>query len=160
MEFERFSDEYWMAKALEQARNAAQIGEVPVGAIIVRDEQIIGAGFNQPIQLNDPSAHAEILALRQAGQSESNYRLPNSTLYVTLEPCSMCAGAMVHARVARVVYAATEPKSGVVHSQQCFFDQAFLNHQLDVKSGVLKEESAQLLKDFFKRRREEKKAKK
>ena len=154
------SDEYWMGKALEQAKKASAIGEVPVGAVLVQNDTIIGVGYNNPILLNDPTAHAEMIALRQAGQHTSNYRLPNSTLYATLEPCSMCAGAIVHARIERVVYAATEPKSGVGHSQQCFFEHDFLNHQVQVTGGVLEDEASQLIKDFFKRRRAEKQAKK
>ena len=149
-----------MAQALELAQLAAARNEVPVGAILVHQNKIIGQGFNQSIQLNDPSAHAEILALRTAGLHQRNYRLPDSTLYVTLEPCSMCAGAMVHARVGRLVYAASEPKAGVGHSQQCFFQQSFLNHQVELESGVLQEEASNMLKLFFKRRREEKRKKK
>lgn len=156
---ESLSDEYWMFKALDEAKQAERNNEVPVGAVLVQNQEIIGRGYNQPIKSNDPTAHAEIVALRQAGLIQSNYRLPESTLYVTLEPCSMCAGAIVHARVGRLVYAATEPKSGVGHSQQCFFEHAFLNHQVDVVAGVLEKESSALIKAFFKRRRQEKKLK-
>lgn len=154
------NDEFWMHKALQLASKAAAAGEVPVGAVLVQDQAVIGEGFNQPILNCDPSAHAEIIALRHAGDTAKNYRLPNTTLYVTLEPCSMCAGAIVHARVERLVYAASEPKAGVGHSQQCFFEQSFLNHKVEVVAGVLEQESSDLIKQFFKQRRDAQKAEK
>lgn len=146
-------DAYFMQQALQLAQQGAALGEVPVGAVLVHEGEIIGRGFNQPIGLNDPSAHAEMQALRDAAQRLENYRLPNTTLYVTLEPCSMCAGLLVHARVTRLVYATTEPRAGVAQSQGQFFEQPFLNHRVQVDGGVLAEESAQLLRDFFRARR-------
>ena len=146
-------DEQFMREALSLAEQGAALGEVPVGAVLVQDGEIIGRGFNSPIALNDPSAHAEVQAIRDAAAHLKNYRLPNTTLYVTLEPCSMCAGLIVHARVARVVFAAHEPRAGVVDSQGCFFAQPFLNHNVQVTGGALAEASAQLLKAFFKARR-------
>lgn len=149
----QLQDELFMREALRLAEQGAMLGEVPVGAVLVRDGEIIGRGFNSPISLSDPSAHAEVQAIRDAATQLQNYRLPATTLYVTLEPCNMCAGLIVHARVARVVFAANEPRAGVVASQGCFFEQAFLNHKVQVTGGVLAEASAQLLKDFFKARR-------
>ena len=146
-------DELFMREALRLAEQGAALGEVPVGAVLVQDGEIIGRGFNSPIALSDPSAHAEVQAIRDAAKQLQNYRLPNTTLYVTLEPCSMCAGLIVHARVARVVFAAYEPRAGVVASQGCFFAQPFLNHNVQVTGGVSAEASAQLLKAFFKARR-------
>lgn len=154
---EPFPDAYWMQQALQLADYAAQQQEVPVGAIVVLDQQIIGRGWNQPISGCDPTAHAEIMALRDAASHQQNYRLQEAELFVTLEPCSMCAGAIVHARIKRVVYAATEPKAGVVESQQCFFNSAFLNHSVEVCGGVLADESTAKLQDFFRLRREQKK---
>lgn len=149
----QLQDELFMREALRLAEQGAMLGEVPVGAVLVQDGEIIGRGFNSPISLSDPSAHAEVQAIRDAATQLQNYRLPATTLYVTLEPCNMCAGLIVHARVARVVFAANEPRAGVVASQGCFFEQAFLNHKVQVTGGVLAEASAQLLKDFFKARR-------
>lgn len=151
------SDTFWMARALELAEIAAQQSEIPVGAIVVLDGEIIGKGFNSPIHTCDPTAHAEIQAIRDACAHMSNYRLPGATLYVTLEPCSMCAGAIVHSRITRVVYGATEPKSGVVESQQSFFEYSFLNHKVEVLGGVLAEQASRQLSDFFQFRREQKK---
>ncbi|MCV2404116.1 tRNA adenosine(34) deaminase TadA [Marinomonas sp. C2222] len=151
------TDQEWMTKALELADKAAAESEIPVGAIVVLDDEIIGEGYNSPISLCDPTAHAEIQAIRMACKAVNNYRLPNATLYVTLEPCSMCAGAIVHARIGRVVYAATEPKSGVVESQGQFFDAPFLNHKVSVESGVLADSASQQLTQFFRYRREQKK---
>jgi len=150
-------DEDWMALALEQASKAASENEIPVGAIVVLDGEVIGEGYNAPISLCDPTAHAEIQAIRMACKTVHNYRLPNATLYVTLEPCSMCAGAIVHARIGRVVYGATEPKSGAVESQGHFFDAPFLNHRVDVTEGVLAETASVQLTTFFQLRREQKK---
>jgi len=146
-------DQDFMREALKLAAFAASLGEVPVGAVLVLDGQIIGRGFNRPILSNDPSAHAEMLAIRSAAKQLNNYRLPTSTLYVTLEPCSMCAGLLVHARVQRLVYGTTEPRAGMAKSQGNFFEQGFLNHRVTVEGGLLAEECAQLLRDFFKARR-------
>jgi len=152
-----FNDEYWMEKALMLADQAASEGEVPVGAILVLGNEIIGQGYNSPISCCDPTAHAEIQAIRDACQKQANYRLPKASLYVTVEPCSMCAGAIVHARIERVVYAATEPKSGAVESQNRFFEQDFLNHSVKVETGVLGTLASQKMSDFFQFRREQKK---
>lgn len=152
-----FSDEYWMEQALVLADKAASEGEVPVGAILVLDNEIIGEGYNSPINCCDPTAHAEIQAIRNACKKLANYRLPNATLYVTIEPCSMCAGAIVHARIERVVYGATEPKSGVLVSQNRFFEEPFLNHSVKVEAGVLGDLASQKMSDFFQFRREQKK---
>ena len=153
-----FSDEYWMAKAIVLAEKAEALGEVPVGALVVRDNQLVGEGWNQPISSNDPTAHAEIMALRAAGKVIGNYRLSDCDLYISLEPCAMCAGAIVHARIRRVIFAATEPKAGAVISTDRFFDRPANNHQVDVLGGVLQEKSSLLISDFFKRRRQEKKS--
>uniref|UniRef100_UPI0028B0991D tRNA adenosine(34) deaminase TadA n=1 Tax=Pseudomonas sp. TaxID=306 RepID=UPI0028B0991D len=135
------------------AAECAALGEVPVGAVLVQNGQVLGQGFNRPIIDSDPSAHAEMVAIRAAANAVGNYRLPGSTLYVTLEPCSMCAGLIVHARVSRVVFGALEPKAGIVQSQGQFFGQGFLNHRVMVEGGVLAEECGQVLSDFFKARR-------
>ena len=147
------SDEYWMQQALLLADKAASLGEVPVAALVVQNGQLIGQGWNQPISSCDPTAHAEIVALRDAATNIGNYRLVDATLYVTLEPCSMCAGAITHARIQRVVYATNEPKAGVVVSQAQFFQQAYLNHRPDVLGGVLATQSQEKLQQFFRRRR-------
>lgn len=152
-------DRHWMLQALELAQCAAALGEVPVGAVLVKDNVRVGAGFNQPISAQDPTAHAEVVALRQAAQHLGNYRMPGTTLYVTLEPCAMCAGALVHGRVERLVYAATEPKAGVVSSQDCFFEKPFLNHNVSVTQGVAAEAAGTLLSHFFRDRREQKRKK-
>ena len=151
---DRSQDLNFMREALELAVQGAALGEVPVGAVLVRDGEVLGRGFNQPIGLHDPSAHAEMQAVRAAALQVENYRLPGSTLYVTLEPCNMCAGLLVHARIARVVYAASEPRAGVAASQGEFFAQEFLNHRVLVEGGLLAEESAQLLMEFFRARRQ------
>ena len=143
----------FMQLALVEAQKARALGEVPVGAVLVSDNQVIATGHNQPISNNDPSAHAEVAALRAAGQNLSNYRLPNTTLYVTLEPCMMCCGAIMHARISRVVYGAADAKTGCVHSVLNLFDNPQLNHHTMVEGGVLAEACAQVLKDFFKERR-------
>ncbi|KGD61594.1 cytidine/deoxycytidylate deaminase family protein [Alcanivorax jadensis T9] len=147
------NDEIWMQRALELARQAAEAGEVPVGAVLVRDQRVLGEGFNQPIIAHDPTAHAEVVALRAAAETEQNYRLPGSTLYVTLEPCTMCFGALVHARVARLVYAASEPRAGVCVSQLQLPQVDFYNHKLLVEGGLMEAESAAMLKAFFAARR-------
>ena len=143
----------FMQLALVEAQKARALGEVPVGAVLVSDNQVIATGHNQPINNNDPSAHAEVVTLRVAGQNLSNYRLPNTTLYVTLEPCMMCCGAIMHARISRVVYGAADAKTGCVHSVLNLFDNPQLNHHTMVEGGVLAEGCAQVLKDFFKERR-------
>ena len=146
-------DQQFMRQALEQAQLAALAGEVPVGAVLVRDGKVISKAFNQPISLHDPSAHAEMLALRAAAKAEENYRLPGSTLYVTLEPCTMCAGAMLHARIDRVVYGAPDPKTGAAGSVLDVFSSKQINHQTTIEGGVMGEECGQLLRSFFKERR-------
>jgi tRNA(adenine34) deaminase len=146
-------DQDWMQQALMLARQAADQGEVPVGALVVRGGQLLGQGYNQPITANDPSAHAEIIAMRSASLAEKNYRLSGCTLYVTLEPCTMCFGAMVHARIGRLVYGASEPRAGVCESQLQLPSVDFYNHRVEVEKGVLAEESAMLLKRFFADRR-------
>lgn len=149
------TDNDWMAYALTLAAKGELLGEVPVGAVIVRDGEILGEGWNCPISGSDPTAHAEIVAIRDAAKRENNYRLPGSTLYVTLEPCTMCAGAMVHARVAKVVYGTTEPKAGVVESRASLLGSAFFNHQVTSVGGVLAENCQHQLSGFFKKRREQ-----
>jgi tRNA(adenine34) deaminase len=146
-------DRQFMQQALEQAGLATLAGEVPVGAVIVRNGEVIARAFNQPITKHDPSAHAEMLALRQAALSAENYRLPDTTLYVTLEPCIMCAGAMLHARVNRIVYGAADPKTGAAGSVLDVFSSKQINHQTVVEGGVMAQECGQLLRNFFKERR-------
>ena len=147
-------DREYMRLALDEAADAARRGEVPVGAVLVdASGHVVARSGNAPIALDDPTAHAEILALREAGYKSGNYRLSELTLYVTLEPCTMCAGAISHARLARVVYGARDPKGGAVESGVRFFEQASCHHTPDVSSGLLEEESAQMLKSFFKARR-------
>lgn len=148
------SDESFMALALEQARLAAAAGEVPVGAVVVKDGQIIGAGHNAPVGQHDPTAHAEVAALRAAAKSLGNYRLDGCDLYVTLEPCAMCSGAMLHARLRRVVFGAPDPKTGAAGSVTDLFSQPRLNHQTQVQGGVLAQECGALLSDFFSARRQ------
>jgi len=148
------ADRAWMRRALELARHAeASDGEVPVGAIVVLDGDIVGEGWNRNITLDDPTAHAEIQALRDAGRRRGNYRLPDATLYVTLEPCAMCAGAIVHARIARVVYGASDPKTGAAGSVFDVLQHERHNHRVDVTRGVLADESGELLRRFFRSRR-------
>ena len=146
-------DQQYMCMAIEQAQLAAQSGEVPVGAVLVREGQVLSRAFNKPIANHDPSAHAEMLALRQAALAEENYRIPGSTLYVTLEPCAMCSGAMLHARIDRVVYGAPDPKTGAAGSVLDVFSSKQINHQTSVEGGIMSEECGQLLRDFFKGRR-------
>ncbi|MEE4663212.1 tRNA adenosine(34) deaminase TadA [Pseudomonas alliivorans] len=157
---DRSNDQYFMREALALAAQGALLGEVPVGAVVVQNGEIIGRGYNCPISGSDPSAHAEMVAIRDAAKTVDNYRLPGSTLYVTLEPCSMCAGLIVHSRVARVVYGALEPKAGIVQSQGQFFSHAFLNHRVLVEGGVLGEECGVMLSEFFRMRRAAKDAQK
>jgi len=146
-------DRQFMQQALEQAQLAALAGEVPVGAVLVRDGLVISRAFNKPITDHDPSAHAEMLALRQAAMADENYRLPGATLYVTLEPCTMCAGAILHARLDRIVYGASDPKTGAAGSVLDVFSSKQINHQTSVEGGVMGEECGELLRDFFKERR-------
>ena len=146
-------DTLWMHRALGLARIAGAAGEVPVGAVLVRDGEVIGEGWNAPIGRTDPTAHAEIEALRAGAAATRNYRLSGSTLYVTIEPCAMCAGALVHARVERLVFATREPRAGAVASRLALLDSDFLNHRVAWSEGVLAVEAAQLMQDFFRRRR-------
>jgi tRNA(adenine34) deaminase len=149
------SDESWMALAIKQAKKAEALGEVPVGAVLVKDDMLVAKGHNQPISLHDASAHAEIQLLRLAGRVMQNYRLPGTTLYVTLEPCAMCLGAMMHARVSRLVFAAFDPKTGVCGSSTDLSNEDCFNHQIEISGGVLEIESKKLLQDFFKSRRQQ-----
>jgi tRNA(adenine34) deaminase len=142
-----------MRQAIAQAHNAWALGEVPVGAVVVKDGQVIATGFNQPIGTHDPTAHAEIMALRAAASIIGNYRLPGCELYVTLEPCAMCSGAMMHARLARVVFGAADPKTGACGSIVDLFSLQKLNHHTEVTGGVLADECSALLKEFFADRR-------
>lgn len=146
-------DDYWMARALVLAEAAASRGEVPVGALVVRDGDCLGEGANGPISACDPTAHAEIVALRAAASAVDNYRLPGATLYVTIEPCTMCFGALMHARIARLVYGAAEPRAGVCESQLQLPAEAFYNHRLAVTAGVRAGECAELMRRFFAARR-------
>ncbi len=147
------SDERWMEHALALARKAEAIGEVPVGAVLVRDDEVLGEGFNTLVRDHDPSAHAEMSAIRAAAARVGNYRLPGTTLYVTLEPCAMCAGAIVQARIERVVYGADDPRTGAARSVFRILDNPALNHRCAVVSGVLAEESGAMLRAFFRARR-------
>jgi tRNA(adenine34) deaminase len=151
-------DEYWMRYAQQLAAKAEADGEIPVGAVLVKDNRIIGEGWNRSIQCHDPSAHAEMMAIRMAGVQLQNYRLLDTTLYVTLEPCPMCAGLLVHSRVKRLVYGAADAKTGSAGSLLNIVQHPDLNHQLEVTSGVLADSCAQQLSSFFKRRRAEHKA--
>ncbi len=146
-------DEKWMSRCQALAKKAEAEGEVPVGAIIVKEDKLISEGFNQPISQHDPTSHAEIMALRNAAQELENYRLPDTTLYVTLEPCAMCAGAIIHARVERVVFGAFDPKGGAAGSLFDILGTDKLNHEVEVTGGVLETECAVLLKAFFKSKR-------
>lgn len=147
-------DAFFMAQALEQAQKAWDSEEVPVGAVLVRDGEVVAVGFNQPIGSHDPTAHAEIMALRAAAQVLGNYRLPGCDLYVTLEPCAMCAGAMIHARLSRVIFGAPDPKTGACGSIIDLFAQENLNHHTEVVGGVLAQQCGTLLKNFFAQRRQ------
>ncbi|NVK24064.1 MAG: tRNA adenosine(34) deaminase TadA [Gammaproteobacteria bacterium] len=153
-------DVKWMLYAKELGLKAESQNEIPVGAVLVKNNEVIGEGWNQSITLNDPTAHAEVMALRDAGQRVGNYRLIDSTLYVTLEPCSMCASALVHARVKRVVFGASDAKTGAAGSIMNLLQHEKLNHQIEVTKGVLADECGAQLSNFFKRRRAEKKAEK
>jgi len=153
MEIDSPIDEKWMALAIEQAKLAEKIDEVPVGAVLVQDDRLIAEAHNQPISANDPTAHAEIQLLRKTGKELNNYRLPNTTLYVTLEPCTMCLGAMIHARISRIVFGAYDEKTGVCGSCMDLSSSKCFNHQVEVQGGVLKDECIVLLQRFFKDRR-------
>ena len=146
-------DEKFMREALALARQAQAAGEVPVGAVLVRDGEVVGRGWNHPISAYDPTAHAEILAIREAASALGNYRLVDTCLYVTLEPCPMCAGALVHARIGRLVYGTADPRAGAAGSVFNLLQEPRLNHRVDIASGVLAEECSGLLKDFFAARR-------
>jgi tRNA(adenine34) deaminase len=147
------NDLTFMARALELAHEAEAAGEVPVGAVVVKDRRIIGEGSNRPISTHDPTAHAEIIAIRQAAQALGSYRLLGATLYVTLEPCAMCAGAMVHARVKRLVYASSDPRAGASGSIFNVTQHPALNHRIDCEGGLMAEECGPLLRGFFERKR-------
>ena len=147
-------DEFHMRRALELAINAERAGEVPVGAVVLAAGQVIGEGWNSPIALNDPTAHAEMLALRRAAEAARSYRLPDATLYVTLEPCVMCAGAIVHARIRRLVFGARDLRFGGVRSKFRLADSDLLNHRVEITEGVLAAECTALLREFFRRRRD------
>ena len=152
------NDEFWMRHALQLAQRAWDEGEVPVGAVLVHEGRVIGEGWNRPIGHHDPTAHAEMMAIRQGGKVIENYRLLDTTLYVTLEPCVMCAGAMVHGRIGRLVFGARDAKTGAAGSLLDVLRHPGMNHQVQIEQGVLAEECAALLSDFFRQRRAEKKA--
>ena len=147
------SDELWMQEALRSAQRALEVGEVPVGAVVVHEGKIVGRGFNRNLADSDPTAHAEMVALREAGAAVGNHRLENCDLFVTIEPCAMCAGAMVHARIRSLVYGAEDPKAGAVHSVMHVLNHPALNHKVDVRRGVLAGQCAELLQEFFRSRR-------
>ena len=143
----------FMEEALIEAKKALKKGEVPVGAVVVLEENVIGRGYNQSITKNDPTAHAEIMALRDAAMNLKNYRLKDTLVYTTLEPCLMCAGALVHARIKKLIYSASDPKSGVIESNGNLIQSAFLNHKISYEGGILKKESSEILKNFFLKKR-------
>jgi tRNA(adenine34) deaminase len=147
------SDELWMQEALRCAQRALEAGEVPVGAVVVCNGEVVGRGWNRNLTDNDPTAHAEVVALREAGQTVGNYRLGDCELFATIEPCAMCAGAAVHARVRRLVYGADDPKAGAVHSTLQVVNHPSLNHQMEIRGGVLAGQSAEMVQEFFRRRR-------
>jgi tRNA(adenine34) deaminase len=147
------NDEMWMQQALRSAQRALDLGEVPVGAVVVHEGKIIGRGFNRNLADCDPTAHAEIIALREAGSALGNHRLSNCDLFVTIEPCAMCAGAMVHARIRALIYGADDPKAGAVHSAMHVLNHPALNHKVEVRRGVLAGQCAELLQEFFRSRR-------
>ena len=147
------SDELWMEQALRSAQRALEAGEVPVGAVVVHQGRVVGQGWNRNLSDSDPSAHAEIIALREAGKNLGNHRLGGCELFVTIEPCAMCAGAMMHARLQRLIYGADDPKAGAVHSVMQVVNHPQLNHRLEVRGGILAGRSAELLQEFFRKRR-------
>lgn len=149
----RPEDETWMRRALELAGDGRALGEVPVGAVLVQGDRVLGEGFNQPVRSHDPTAHAEIVALRAAAQAVENYRLMDTTLYVTIEPCAMCAGALIHSRVSRLVFGATEPKAGAVCSHLYLLQQCQMNWRVRFTGGVLAAECGQVMREFFASRR-------
>jgi tRNA(adenine34) deaminase len=146
-------DELWMREALRAAQRALELGEVPVGAVVIHKGNIVGRGFNRNLADSDPTAHAEVVALREAGAALGNHRLANCDLFVTIEPCAMCAGAMVHARIRTLVYGAEDPKAGAVHSAMHVLNHPALNHRVEVRRGVLAGQCAELLQEFFRSRR-------
>ena len=149
------TDTKWMSLAIKQAIKADNEGEVPVGAVLVKDGQLISQAHNQPISTNDASAHAEIQLIRDAGKRQKNYRLIDTTIFVTLEPCAMCLGALMHARVARIVYGASDPKTGVCGSNKDLTTESFFNHEMEISGGILEKECMELLQSFFKSRRKD-----
>jgi len=149
----RKKDKGFMEMAIEEAKRAGQSGEVPVGAVLVKEDQVLSRDHNRCIEMNDPTAHAEMLVLRKGGEVLKNYRLNHTVMYVTTEPCAMCASAMIHARVSRLVYGASEPKFGAVESKFRLLEGEGLNHRMEVNRGILEKECAKILKDFFKERR-------
>lgn len=148
------TDELYMTRALELAAQAGAAGEVPVGALLVKNGEVVGEGYNQPISSCDPTAHAEIVALRNAAANLDNYRLTGCDLYVTIEPCTMCLGAMIHARVKRIIFGATEPRAGALTSQLQLLDHSHFNHSIDWQGGVLEEDCGHLISEFFRRKRD------
>ncbi len=150
------TDEFYMAKALQLAEQAGAAGEVPVGAVVVKEGDVIGEGYNQPISGCDPTAHAEIVAMRNAAGNINNYRLSDCDLYVTIEPCTMCVGAMVHGRIRRVVFGAVEPRAGALESQLQLMDHSHYNHSIDWSGGVLAQQCGDLISGFFRRKRDNK----
>lgn len=149
----KYSDNYWMEKAISLAKEAEVQDEVPVGAVIVLENQIIGSGFNKPISTHNPAAHAEIIALQDAATKMQNYRLPNTTMYVTLEPCIMCVGAIIHARIKRVVFGAFDDKTGAIGSKLNLMEEYKWNHHFEYEGGILGKECGEILKNFFKNKR-------
>ena len=150
------TDEFYMAKALHLAEQAGAADEVPVGAVVVCDGEVIGEGYNQPISACDPTAHAEIVAMRNAASQINNYRLSDCDLYVTIEPCTMCVGAMVHGRIRRIVFGALEPRAGALNSQLQLMDQSHYNHSIEVRGGVLERQCSELISSFFRQKRKPK----
>jgi len=150
------TDEFYMAKALHLAEQAGVAGEVPVGAVVVCGGEVIGEGYNQPISACDPTAHAEVVAMRNAASQINNYRLSDCDLYVTIEPCTMCVGAMVHGRIRRIVFGALEPRAGALTSQLQLMDQSHYNHSIEVRGGVLEHQCSELISAFFRQRRKSK----
>ena len=149
------NDEKWMSLAIKQAVKAGTEGEVPIGAVLIKDEQLIAQAHNQPISKNDATAHAEIQLLRTAGKQQKNYRLIDTTIYVTLEPCAMCLGAMMHARIKRIVFGASDSKTGVCGSNADLTTESFFNHEMEISGGILEKECKELLQSFFKSRRKD-----